>query len=151
MNDRASIGPVRIDGRAPAAGDRTDRSAIVHLPFAADRGANAAHLVAQPLVHLGDAVEDIGDLCEQRLLGDRETDLEITVAEIPHCAQQPTQIDVSDLSVRSEQIHFALRTFAPGGGSISVTISVSFSVASLAAVPPISVLAAAGLRTGRSG
>ncbi|HEX6629348.1 MAG TPA: hypothetical protein VF105_15465 [Gemmatimonadaceae bacterium] len=102
--------------------------------------------MGQALIQLGDAVECISDFGEERIFGQRKTDLEITVSQVSHGIEQSAQIDFANFPVPRQQIYFALGTAPLRAGIIAVTVPVSFCASTFAAVAPV-----AGLSAGRRG
>ncbi|HZF73054.1 MAG TPA: hypothetical protein VEZ51_06460 [Gemmatimonadaceae bacterium] len=110
------------------------------MTFASDRGGNAFQLVAEPLVELGDGVQPVSNVCQQRIFRHRQPRAEFTVAEIAYRAKHAPQIYASDFSTRGEQGYFVLDILSGG----AIALPAWFPIARPAAVAAIFSAGASG-------
>ena len=102
---------------------------------------DAHHLFAHSLVQLGDPVERVSDLGQQRIVGHRKANVEVTFLEVSHGAEQPAEIAFANLAVAAEIVHVPL----------TVSVPVAFSVSTFAADAAIfSARCSGARRTGRA-
>src|SRR6185312_11027523 len=68
---------------------------------------------------------------EQRIFGHRQTGLELSVPQIPHRAEQSSQIHFSDFAVRGERLYVVLAS--PSRGTVAVLLA-GLSLAAVASI-----------------